>query len=214
MIQRRLYDLLTAGLKAFADDPSMYDVVFGQYLGLDDPEVAGVKRYFKAKPIRVQHGYQHGDIRPPLVAIILQAESQSQKVLGDAAYLPMGHASNRSIGAGSLWQNSYQLMCYAENIDGACYIYELVKAIFICSHGAMAKLGIIDPSYTGQDLAPDPRYLPENLFVRVLGVSAQSTYVLPELLSRSPLGVAIEGLFVEAGTSRAPEPYRSGVTSF
>lgn len=214
MMQRRIFDILTAGLKAFADNPDMYSTVFGNYLGLSDAEVAGITRFFAQKPIRVQHGYQHGDIRPPLVAIILQAESQSQKVLGDAAYLPMGYAAQRSIGAGSVWQNSYQLMCYAENIDAASYVYELVKAIFICSHMTMAKLGIMSPNYTGQDLAPDPRYLPENLFVRVLGLSAQSTYVLPELLSQSPLGVALEGLVVEPGTSRAPEPYTSGVTSF
>lgn len=207
MIQRRLYLILQQGLAAFAKDPSLYNVVFGQYLGLGDKEVASIRATLTRSPIRVQHGYPHKDISTPLVAIILQAESQSQKYLGDSGYLPLGG----EVGAGSLWENSYQLMVYSENIDLTSHIYELVKAIFIMSHNVLARWGIIAPSFTGMDLAPDPRYIPENLFCRVFGIRAFCQYVLPELLDTTTLGTLIAGLALPPGTDRNPEPYSSGV---
>ncbi len=208
MIQRRLYTILQQGLAAFAANPDLYNIVFGQYLGLGDKEVASIRATLTRTPVRIQHGFAHRDITMPTICIVLQAESQSQKYLGDLGYLPLGG----EVGVGSLWENSYQLMVYSENIDLTSYIYELVKAIFIMSHNLLAQWGIIQPSFTGMDLAPDPSYAPENVFVRVFGLRAFCQYVLPELLDETVLGTLIAGLALPPGTERAPEPYTSGVT--
>lgn len=208
MICRFIYALLVEGFTAFAADPSLYDDLFGQILGLSPQECAGIRAFFAGKPIRVQHGYPQADIRVPLVAILLQGESQSQRFLGEMGQLPQGGMN----GPGSIWDSNYQLMCYAENADACQYIYELTRAILLLKHKDMAQAGLLSPSYSGQDIAPDPRYLPANLFVRVLGMRFQTAYVLPELLDASPLARIATGLALPAGTDRAPGAYDAGVT--
>lgn len=206
MIQRRLYTVLQQGLNAFAANPDLYNTVFGTYLGLGDKEVASIRATLARSPVRVQHGYPNKDITMPCVCILLQAESQSQKYLGDLGLLPLG-----GVGTGSLWENSFQLMIYSENIDLTSYVYELVKAIFMAAHMQLAELGIIQPSFTGMDLVPDPQYMPDNVFCRIFGIRGFCQYVLPELLRDTPLATLVAGLALPPGTDRGPEPYETSV---
>ena len=212
MIQRLIYQLLVNGLAAFATNSALYSVVFADYLHLGDAEVAAIRAYFAKNLVRVQHGYPARDIRPPLIAILLQSESVGLEFLGTSGMVPMGLGGG--MGTGSLWDQSYQLMCYTENIDATSYLYEVLKAILVCSHRTLAEAGVMHPTYTGMDLAPDTRYLPENLFVRILGVRLQSAYVLPELFEQANLAKVFGGLNVAAGTARAPESYTSGIQLF
>ena len=209
MMQRLLYTILTRGLALFSTNPEIYDRVFGDYLFLGDKELASIRAYFAKNQVRVQHGYAHADIKPPLVNIMMQGESQTQQFLGTLGHVPMGLGGQQ--GTGSVWENSYQLNCYTENIDATSYLYEVVKAILLCSHGVMAEAGIMSPTYSGMDLAPDRGYVPENLFVRVLTVRASVSYVLPELLADTPLFRMLSGLHVAPGTERDPGSYAAGV---
>jgi hypothetical protein len=207
MILRRLYTILRNGLNAFAVNPALYDTLLIDFLGMEAKEAAAIKATLARAPVRLQHGYPHADIQMPCIAIILQAESISQKFIGDRAFLPLG-----GMGAGSQYEISAQLLIYSENIDLTAALYELVRAILICSHDELARQGIQSPSYTGTDIAPDPSKIPENLFLRSLGIRAMYAYVLPELLQNQVRGTLFSGLFMPPGTDRSPEAYDSGVT--
>lgn len=207
MILRRLYTILRNGLNAFAANPALYDTLFIEFLGMEAKESAAIKATLARVPVRLQHGYPHANIEMPCIAIILQAESINQKFIGDRGFLPLG-----GIGAGSQYEMSAQLLIYSENIDLTAALYELIRAILICSHDELARQGIQSPSYTGTDIAPDPSKMPENIFLRSLGFRAMYAYVLPELLERRVRGTLFAGLNLPPGTERFEEPYVSGVT--
>lgn len=207
MILRRIFTVLRDGLTAFAANPALYDTLYQDFLGMEPRECAAIKAALARAPVRVQHGYPHTDIQMPCMCLILQAESVSQKFLGDVAYLPLGGR-----GAGSQYEISAQLLIYSENIDLTQALYELARAVLIVSHQRLAQEGIQSPNFTGMDLAPDARYLPEQLFCRVLGIRAQYMFALPELLEEQVTATLMTGLFLQPGTPRGAEAYESGVT--
>lgn len=207
MVLRRLFSIIRDGLMGFVQDPSLYDVLFGDFLGMAPGEVAGIKAALVRAPVRLQHGYPHADISMPCICLILQSESVSQKFLGDVAYLPLG-----GMGRGQQYEVSCQLLVYSENIDLTAALYELVRAVLIVSQHRIAQEGIQSPAYTGTDLAPDGRYMPENVFCRSLGVRFSYAFALPELLEdRLTASMAVGGLYMPPGTTRAAS-YESGVT--
>ena len=186
--------------------------MFFDYLNLSDKEVASIRDYFAKSRVRVQHGYPGTDINPPLIAILLSNETYAQEFLGTMGQTPLSLGG--TIGTGQIWDQSLQLMVYTGSMDTTAYLYELLKAILQCSHKVMAENGIMHPTLAGMDLAPDSRYLPENLFCRAMSFRCQTAYVLPELFEKTNFRTVLEGLFVAPGTARSPQDYLSGIQLF
>lgn len=208
MIQRYIFTCLNHGLSAMAADETLFDDLFSDTWGLGATEVAGIKAYFAAHPIRVQHGFGLAEITPPLMAITLQAESQSDFFLGDATgvdtdppaswqqYDPQGNLRYGAIEQGALWEYSYRILCISENIDVTSYMYEMAKASLLAGKQYLISQGVIAPTYTGMDLAPDPRYTPENLFTRSLGVRCKRPFVLTDRSSALGRAYKVSGLAI------------------
>lgn len=205
MIQRFIFQILTQMLAAMRTDPTLYSDLFSTTWGLSDAEVAGIVSYFAQHPIRVQHGFSNAEISPPLMSITLQAESQSEHILGDLAGInttpPVGWkgGSTAQYGAymeGAIWEYSYRILCISENLDVTSYMYEMAKAALVLGRDSLIKQGVIMPTYTGMDLAPDPRYIPENLFARVLGVRCQRPFILTDRASALGRAFNVSGLAI------------------
>jgi hypothetical protein len=65
------------------------------------------------------------------------------------------------------------------------------------AHEVMQEFGIIDPHYSGNEVAPQQEYLPQNMFVRRLGVTLQSQETSPIILAVDPLRVRLAGIFAD-----------------
>jgi hypothetical protein len=212
VIQRYIFTAVSNQLAAMASDPTLFDDLFAYTWGLSATEVAGIKSYFAAHPIRVQHGYAVAEVNPPLIAITLQAESQSDFFEGDAAGFtttaPAGWAgfaasADGAYGAqveGAIWEYSYRILCISENIDVTSYMYEMVKAALLGAKEYFIAQGIMLPSYTGMDLAPDPRYTPENLFTRVLGMRCKRVFSIVDRSSALGRAYKVSGAAIPAAS--------------
>ncbi|RYF12722.1 MAG: hypothetical protein EOO40_00540 [Deltaproteobacteria bacterium] len=205
VIQRFIHQILTQMLNAMRTDPTLYKDLFSTTWGLSDAEVAGIVAYFAQHPIKVAHGFSNAEVQPPLMSITLQAESQSDFMLGDLAGINTvappgwkggGMAQYGAYEEGAIWEYSYRVLCISENLDVTSYMYEMAKAALILGRNTLIKHGVLLPTYTGMDLAPDPRYIPENLFARVLGVRCKCPFILTDRASALGRAFNVSGLAI------------------
>ena len=176
MIQRLLYTAMIRGLEAIKADPTILDDLFLENYELTQTEVDGIKVFFAAKPPTVVHGYARSDQEPPLYSIILAAEREADAVIGDEAGIEED-AMDPDFGADqytALWEHTFHLMCLAEHPDVCTYLYEVAKAIILLAKPTFIPFGVYGLTLSGQDLAPDPRYVPEHFFVRQLVISCRA----------------------------------------
>lgn len=202
MIQRFIYTALQTGLKAIADTPSILDDLFGEHYGLSATELAAIKTFFKVTPPSVIHGYPNVSSKFPLFAITLSAEQETDHILGDDAGMELD-TLDPDFGAdisASLWSHSYQVTIYAEHPDVALYCYEVAKASFMAAHDYFISVGLLETSLAGMDLIPDPRYIPENLFVRQLSFSCKREF---QYVNKKKIGRAFKlaGLHIDSSGS-------------
>jgi hypothetical protein len=172
MIIGRMISLaLKAGLAAIARDPTVLDALFKDEELLDATELAALKAFLAASPPTVIRGYARGDSPFPLYSITLGSEGEKANFIGDQGEMDSEPESDL-FGAdaqAALWQHSFNVYCMCEHPDGTEYIYELAKQIlFVNANNYFANNGIHGISISGMDLAPDGRYVPEHLFVRLL----------------------------------------------
>lgn len=187
-IERILYEVLTEGLQRYKDRPEL----FGQFLidgGLSADEAAEQQTYFGAHPPKVIHGYARQGESFPLWAITLGQETNDQDYLGeDASFLDAdgdvylddeGNPIDCHI---RRWSHSFQIWTMAGHPDVALYYYHLAKQILQAARTRLQSEDLDEVTYSGAELAPDPRYMPSDLFVRQLTISLKSDDTYRETL--------------------------------
>lgn len=131
----------------------------------------------------VRHGYGMGGTPMPVIAIVLGNESVDQTYLGNLvgdagdeaeAFVAevekeVGHPVEAAV---KRYSFTFNVFIYAENPDVALALYNLVRDTFLSQERALAAAGMETPMFSGMDLAPDPRYVPENIYVRMFSIQA------------------------------------------
>jgi len=203
MIQRFLYTALKTGLEAFKTDPNYVDDLFKDLYSLGDTEVAAIHTLFREKTINIYHSYARSDAEFPCFSIVLADEGEAQSVLGDIAGQitdpddPDYPADEFS----SIWQHKYLVLVYSEHPDVTQYMYEAAKSIFIAALGPLADEGLFEVSLSGGEVAPDPRYIPEHLFVRQLTFSCQREFQRTDFVSKLGKAFKVAGIHVDKSGS-------------
>lgn len=202
MIQRLLYTRLKEGIQVILEDPTLLDQLFLDLFELSTEEVEGIKTAFASKTPSVIHGYARAESDFPLYSIVLGNERETDTYLSDDAGMiddpedPLFGTDRYS----SIWESTFNILCYTEHPDLTVYYYEIAKSILISSPD-FTDWGVIDYSMSGMDLMPDPRYIPEHLFVRQLNFDAK--YEFLRLGHKSRLGKAfkVRGIHVDKSGS-------------
>lgn len=193
MIQRLLHTVLTNGLADIAADPEILDDIFGSRgYGLSATEIAAIKTLFAAKPPTVVHGYAREEHDFPLYAIILGNEGEDEHFIGDDAGM-IDDPEDPDFGAdclSAIWKHTYHIHCYSEHPDVTTYIYEVAKSVILVREPDFQAEGLYSIHVSGMDLAPDPRYIPEHLFVRQLTFDCKREFL--RVLRSSAAGKAFK----------------------
>jgi len=203
MLHRYLHELLTIGIQKMKDDSRLLDDLFERWYALDDSEVDAIKQYFAAKGLNVANGYARRDAKFPLVTITLGAEGETDSFLGDSAgqITTMGDDYGADLLA-SLWQHTYNLTVFTEHPDVTAYYYEIVKSILIAGlQFLVTELNLFQFKISGMDLAPDPQYVPEHLFVRQLTLTCQREFQRIDRESLLAKAFGISGIHIDKSGS-------------
>lgn len=162
-------------------------------------ERATYVRDFQEKPPTVVQGYPRANAaRFPCWSIVLEDEKEAEGALGHfiGRYQPEESTDLAEEFLGAMFDQTYGIYVYAEHPDVCGYLYHLAKFILLGSHETLEECGIIDPEFSGGELAPDEGYLPENMFVRVLRVSLKSLQTVPSVLRPDPRRLRITGIWI------------------
>ncbi len=200
MIQRFLFNILKDGLDQIQGDLFLLDPIFKQY-GLSDTELASIREAFQTKPPKVKHQYARGDDDFPLYSIVLGNENETDTYIGnDGAVIfdPEDEDFGFDIKS-SIWQHQYLIFCCSEHPDHTSYLYEVAKAVFVSAN--LDDCGVYDARFGGMDLAPDLRYLPENVFVRQFTVQGKREFERIEPGSDQGKAFKVEGIHVDKSGS-------------
>ena len=198
MIQRVIYEVLTAGLEATNRQPGILEDLFMENYSLTREEVDGIKQFFREQTPRVIHGWARSDSEFPLYSIVLVREQQVDKVLADDAgqVETLGDPDYGADCYAVLWEHTYDVMCFAEHPDSVQYMYELAKNFFFATERQFTSEGIYDVHLSGGDVSPDVRYVPEHLFLRRLTFVCRSEFLRTDKLSKFTKAFTVRGIHV------------------
>lgn len=204
MIQRFLGKVLSAGLAEIQADLTLLDDVFEQY-GLSATELTAIREWFQAHPPSVKFQFARTDDVFPLYAIVLGGEEESGLFIGNdgtaARFDGEGLIGPDDPDFGldiksSVWSHTYQVLCCSSgHPDGALYLYEVAKAIFVSAN--LSECGLHSTKFSGMDLSHATEYLPENIFIRVFQIKGEREFERLDRGSRVGKAFRIEGLHID-----------------
>lgn len=162
------------GVAAITADTTLLNSILDD-LSADD--LATIRGFWGTHPPTVVSGYARAEGPFPCWAVTLLSEEGIQDYTGigqQAAFIGgMGadaDCKNRTVFKRRV-QGTYGINIYAEHPDVCSSYYRVARKILNVGMWRMLQGGLNEPSLSGADLAPDPRYAPENLFIRRLTVT-------------------------------------------
>ena len=203
MIQRFIYRALKQGLEEIKSDNRILQFLFEDWYSMSEEETETIQRIFNEKTPLVVHGYLPKDAQIPAYSITLSGEAEAQNVLGDEAAQSLDE-NDEDYGSDiytAIWEHSYNIHCYAEHPDVCQYIYEAAKSMLLSAGTIFLEEGLFEGHLSGMDLIPDPRYIPEHLFVRQLTFKCQREFMQVDRLSKLRKAFRVRGIHVDRSGS-------------
>jgi hypothetical protein len=186
--ERLFYTALQAGLAYFTSDADRFELFLIQEHGLTAAEAARMRTYFEYNPVEgepggppnIIHGYPRTSGPFPCWAIILQADRNRQRMLGNDAGLFDDLDSDTDLDGNvavpnvQIVDNQIQVWtCVPDLPDVGVVYYHLLRHIMFDNLEAMQKAPyyLQNIEFSGADINPMQQNLPENMWLRVLNVS-------------------------------------------
>ena len=230
--ERTLYDVIAAGLAWFREEPARYERFLIETGVVTEAEAARARLYFaggvdptdgstvKARPPSLIHGYARTGGPMPCWAITLGGDDVATDYLGkDASLLDSDGEYFYDPESGQVvdpkirrFRYVFPIMVYAEHPDICRQYYNLLKFIVMSSQDLLEERDVEDMTLSGRDLAPDPRFLPDFIFGRVLTVTVEGDETWTEEFAAG-FGRGVRGLLVNDESSPTPDPER-GITVY
>ena len=221
-VDRIVYQRMVDGLQPFLDDSRLFErfLILG---GLSAEEAAKGKEYIETKPPHPIYGYARQGSEFPALAMTLGTEGVEQDYLNeDAAMLdedgdpyfdddgnPIDYKIRR-------WSHRFDIFVYADHPDVTLYYYQLLKHILVSSKSYFQEQDLDEITYNGAEMAPDPRYVPSDMYVRRFSINlrADQSYI-EELLPGVGPGKNID-VFIDDGEPNIPanEGLKTNVTPY
>ena len=169
------------------------------YTLISEEELQTYVSDFQRKPPTIKLGYPRSSAQFPHLAIILEGETQTDEALADflGQTLPGDPDEYAKEYVGSMFEQTYGIYIYAEHPDVCLYLYHFAKAIIMSADITLQECGILEPAYSGNEMIPQQDELPENMFVRRLGITCKSLHTVPAFLLPDPGKVRITGVWAE-----------------
>lgn len=216
MVERDLYTIIKTGIDWFIADPERVYNFFTIRKGLEEEEAKKVRDYFKMDtkdsdqwggPPTVLHGFARHGGPFPCYPIVLMSDTTMQKYLGDDMEDPDEEWEDLdgNIAVPQAIYNKYgiEIGCFVPDSPDLClYYYHLLRTILLDNMELFINLGYGNPEWTGRDINPQERYLPENMWARILNFTTEREEVASEAKG---LGSSITGIYVNDGVTASVE---------
>lgn len=215
--ERVILDLLNTGIDALVSDlstSSAGDTVIDDILSvLDSDERVKAREYFASHYPDVVLGYPRQGVAFPLIALILQSDSEANRYVGLGEHAEETDGVKTGKEFADWTQGQFGIYVYAEHPDICAWYYRIARRVLQVGKTYLINNNLDNPVISGAELAPDPRYTADNLFVRrlVLNVEYEESWTDRDYLWESINGAPEEfitdsatGLDVRHVDSRDP----------
>ncbi len=214
LLERVIMNLLRVEIARLKSDKGELDRFFGHFF---DPTAGAVERErfvdnFIREPPVVVLGYPRTSGEFPCFAIILESEEETDpESMGDYVGQTLdGEGGEAAEYVGSFFNHSYGIYIYAQHPDVVIYLYQFAKMVIFGAKDALLCSGFTDLRISGGELNPEEMYLPDNMFARVLRISAVAPITVPKLIT-DPAKVRLLGLYMD---DIVVDGIRGGVTPY
>ena len=92
---------------------------------------------------------------------------------------------------------THNVLCIADHPDVTLYYYSLLKRIVMSQRAVFIGADLDVPTLSGADLAPDPRYLPNDVFARSLSITVQGDECWTEAIEGGFAATTVQGIAVD-----------------
>lgn len=229
MVEREVYEVINAGLEWFKAKPERFERFLIADMELSVEEAAHGRLYFgggtdaegnavEARPPTLIHGYARTGGPFPCWAMTLGGERIHTDYLGkDASFLDSDGEHFLDPETGDIvdpkvrrMEYTLNILVHAGNPDVCIWYYHLLKTIVMRSQTTLEERDVEDLDFTGNDLAPDARYLPADMFTRLFQMKVQGDEVWGEQVFPAPGPKTVTGLHVDADGSQVPDGATGG----
>lgn len=194
--ERIIMNMLQTGVDAITADTTVLDSILAALP--DDVRQKAKDEWSDHHPI-VRMGYARADWDLPAFALTLTGDDTTQDYLGVGEEAYLGD-DDEKLGEVMRKRNTgrFTIYVYTTHTDTCEWWYRVLRRI--CNVGVRYLIanGLEEPVIGGADLAPDPRYTPEHLYVRRVTLSVEYT---EEWTDQDALWLALNGEPEGFGTS-------------
>lgn len=212
MIERLLLKILRESIDKLSKSESECRRFFSHFFDGSTPEDSEsfVTNFMRQPPLAVL-GYARSTADFPCIAIVLENDSPTENFLGDfVGQTREDDDEEPTEYVGAIFETTHAMYIYAEHPDVCNYLYQFTKAVAISGVEELLSRNVQDVSLSGGELTPDENYMPNNMFVRVLRVTATAPFTVPRLLTTDPSKVRVTGIFAD---DVVVDGVRGGVTA-
>jgi hypothetical protein len=169
--ERILLDLLNMGVDAITATPTLLNTILRT---LDDTELAKARDYWADHPPRIIQNFARHDDALPIYALTMTGDDPLQDYIGMGEEALLNELDETE---GGLYKRrvtgKFTIYVYAQHPDVCMWYYRVLRRICNVGIKYLIDQGLDDPTLSGADLAPDPRYTPDDIFVRRLTISVE-----------------------------------------
>lgn len=203
MVERVLYGILKTefdrlvATEGAADLERIFGHIFDPMAGAE--ERAEYVMHLQRRPPTITLGYPRVTTEPPVVAIVLGEEEEDDTTAGLSDYVGEtleGESGPYAEYVGVHFRQSYMIYCFSDHPVVTAYLYHAVKLILLAAKQFMISAGVVSPTLSGGELAPDEAWTPEDWFSRVVRLSCHSLSSVP-VLKLDPSRFQLGGLFMD-----------------
>lgn len=172
--ERPILTLLNLGVDAITADTALLDDILSG--SLEAAELAKAKTLFGTNPPRVIQGFPRAGATLPCYALTLASDAILQDYIGqgeEALYDLLDPDERAGVKFKRRITGVFTIFVYAEHPDVCGWLYRVLRRVVNLGTRWLEARGLADPVVTGADLAPDPRYTPENVYVRRLTLAVE-----------------------------------------
>ncbi len=150
---------IQAGVDAISANVALLDGIWAK---LDADDRTKLKQTWTDHPPTVVTGFARREGPFPCFAVTLMSDSNDTTFLEDGEFLDEDEGE---IGRETT-SSAFRIYVFAENPDVCAAYYRALRRILQVGKRRLESYGLMNPVLSGAELAPDPSYTPDNVFVR------------------------------------------------
>lgn len=135
---------------------------------LDSDDITRLKSHWTDHPPTVLTGFARREGPFPCFAVTLASDDTDTVLLDDGQMFDEDEEGD--IGR-EVMRSTFRIWVFAENPDVCAAYYRALLRILRVGKRRLESYGLLNPTLSGAELAPDASYTPDNLFVRQVTLS-------------------------------------------